>query len=298
MDLTWQYKNLSYLSKSGSQSYGTASRLSDTDLKGFTVAPQNVREDLFHRFEQSLNNEGLIARFEHLKNPLNPKIETTVYSLDKFIKLLANGNPNVIELLWTDESDILEMSPVGQKLRENRDLFISSRSKHNFGGYSVAQLYKIQRHRKWIVKGIIEKPERKKYGLPEYTLSCYGEVERFIKRELEKWNFSQYSLDDLERNELKEHCWELIFRVSQKTINWDNWPQNYLEAGFEKLVEKLNLNSEISALINQELKYQADLKEYNSWLNWKKNRNPERKIIEDKCGWDTKHGMHLIRLQK
>lgn len=42
--------------------------------------------------------------------------------------------------------------------------------------------------------------------------------------------------------------------------------------------------------------YDAALKKYNQYLSWKKNRNPERAVLEEKYGYDCKHGMHLIRL--
>lgn len=37
-------------------------------------------------------------------------------------------------------------------------------------------------------------------------------------------------------------------------------------------------------------------KKYEQYLTWKKNRNPERAILEDKFGYDTKHAGHLFRL--
>lgn len=42
--------------------------------------------------------------------------------------------------------------------------------------------------------------------------------------------------------------------------------------------------------------YDVALKKYNQYLSWKKNRNPDRAILEEKYGYDCKHGMHLIRL--
>lgn len=35
---------------------------------------------------------------------------------------------------------------------------------------------------------------------------------------------------------------------------------------------------------------------WNNYQNWKQTRNPKRAVIEEKFGYDTKHGMHLYRL--
>lgn len=48
-----------------------------------------------------------------------------------------------------------------------------------------------------------------------------------------------------------------------------------------------------SNLYNQ---YQSQLKDYNSYEIWLKERNKSRKVLEEKYGYDTKHAMHLCRL--
>jgi predicted nucleotidyltransferase len=44
--------------------------------------------------------------------------------------------------------------------------------------------------------------------------------------------------------------------------------------------------------------YQAALKHWNQYQNWRKNRNPARAELERRYGYDTKHAMHLLRLLK
>lgn len=43
-------------------------------------------------------------------------------------------------------------------------------------------------------------------------------------------------------------------------------------------------------------KYKSLLADYTSYNTWLKNRNPARKLLEDKFGYDTKHASHLYRL--
>lgn len=46
----------------------------------------------------------------------------------------------------------------------------------------------------------------------------------------------------------------------------------------------------------QEEQYKGALRRWNQYLEWKRERNPDRAILEEQYGYDTKHAMHLIRL--
>lgn len=294
----WFYDNLIFMTKHGSQCYGLANELSDLDLKGIVVPPSSVEYDLFHRFEQSENDTELHKRFDHLKNPKNPKVESTVYSLRKFMILAANVNPNIMELLWVDPSDFLVMTPVMEKLLDTRDLFLSSKAKFTFSGYSFSQLAKIERHRKWIVMGELMSPTREQFGLPPELTKGTTEVFGYIKSKVEEWNLNQYPLDEQLRSDLKETIWTLIDEISGKKVSWDNWPDAYAAGVIEKSRKDLSLKDEVIDLINKERAYDKALNNYKSWLRWKAERNPARRELEVKSGYDTKHASHLVRLMR
>ena len=40
------------------------------------------------------------------------------------------------------------------------------------------------------------------------------------------------------------------------------------------------------------------MQEWDQYQSWKKNRNIDRANLEAKYGYDTKHGMHLVRLMR
>ncbi len=48
-------------------------------------------------------------------------------------------------------------------------------------------------------------------------------------------------------------------------------------------------------LIGREKRYKAAVDHWHSYQTWLAERNPERAAIEAKYGYDTKHGMHLMR---
>jgi predicted nucleotidyltransferase len=296
--IPWLYNNTCFLTIAGSQAYGMATENSDLDIKGFTLPPLGIREHLFNKFDQAINNSEIEERFSYLKNLKNPKLESTIYSLSKFVQLAANCNPNVLELLWVDSSDILKINKVGEYLLSNRDLFLSSKTKYSYGGYSWAQFYKIERHRKWLIKGEITRPERKDYGLQGESLTGYSEIQRLVKRDIENWNLSKFGFDDLERNKLKDTIFDAVFRLSTNKITWDNWPEKFEEAALTKFLQDFNISEQITNLILRETKYKNDLREYENWLHWKEKRNLDRMNLEKNFGYDCKHGSHLVRLMK
>jgi uncharacterized protein len=298
MDLKWLQNNIIYLTVHGSQSYGLATELSDVDVKGICIPPQSVEDNLFHKFEQSDNHPVVEQQFNHLKNPKNPKLESTVFSLKKFFVLAANVNPNIIELLWTDPTDHYVVDETMEELLNSRDLFLSSKAKFTFSGYAFSQAAKIERHRKWLVEGELHQPTRSEFKLPDVSPRGFDEVNKYIKQKIEDWNLSKFSLEEMERNDLKETIWELITEVSGAKVTWDNWPEVYWLSVQNKLVHDLGLSEEVAKLIQAEYAYKRAVEKYNSWLNWKKQRNPARAILEEKSGYDTKHASHLVRLMR
>lgn len=119
--------NIILLGLGGSHAYGTNIETSDVDIRGVAV---NSKENIL------LGND-----FEQV---VNVKTDTTIYSLDKMIPLLANGNPNTIEILGLEKADYLYISDIGQKLLDNKEMFLSKRCVGAFGGYANQQLYRLQ----------------------------------------------------------------------------------------------------------------------------------------------------------
>lgn len=115
------------LGLSGSYAYGTHNENSDIDLRGIAL---NSKSDLLglSQFEQYVD-EGT---------------DTTIYSLKKTIALLIACNPSLLELLGLKAEHYLYVSPLGQALIDHRQLFLSKRVIHSFGGYADQQLRRLQ----------------------------------------------------------------------------------------------------------------------------------------------------------
>lgn len=117
----------------GSRAYGLETPESDWDTRGVCIPPKRYLLGI-ERFEQHVS----------------PDDDHVVYSLEKFVRLALAGNPNVVETLFSEGEALLEVTPLGEHLIANRDLFLSRRVGQRFCGYAREQLHRIRRHRRWI----------------------------------------------------------------------------------------------------------------------------------------------------
>lgn len=304
--MNWLLENTIFLSIHGSQSFGLSTDTSDLDLKGVCIPPANVRNDLFHKFEQGENQDSVLNLIKdyhyHLINPKNPKVESVIYSLDKFIRLCALVNPTILELLWMPEQFVLIKNKLlWGMLTDNRKIFLTKKVRVTYAGYAKQQLAKIQRHRKYLtLEKEPKRPERKDFGLNTENISReYGEIDAYIRREVEKWNFANYNLDQDDRFDLKEDCWDCVRHLNMAAdVDWPNWPEAYWKAGFVKLQNLIGLDKDVLKLVMAEKNYNDALKLYKGYEHWKNERNPERKEMERKFELDCKHASHLVRLYR
>ena len=296
----WLQNNLIYLTKAGSVAYGVNTDKSDLDIKGIFIPPKRIENHLFEHIEQIENNKEVETLCDQFKNPKNPKLESTCFSLKKFMVLASQINPNIIELLWTDDIDHIIVNSVMKSLIENRNIFLSSRVKFSFGGYAYSQLARINRHKQWIVKGELTEPKREDFGLPATKPKQLDEIFGYIKSEVERYNLSKFELDEMDRNDLKETLMELVNSLvkTNDPLGWDNWPDKYSDAVIYDMTSKFDLKDEVVDLICKEKEYKKALNQYNSWIKWKAERNPARRELEVKSGYDTKHASHLVRLMR
>ena len=153
-NLDWLQPSTILLCVHGSRAYGLATETSDLDIKGIAVPPR----EYFH---------GFLRKFEQVESK-NPDI--TIYDVRKFFQLAADCNPNIIEILWGADEDIIEISKWGEYIKHFRGNFLSQKAKYTFSGYAIAQLKRIKTHRKWLLDPPTHKPARKEFELPETTI--------------------------------------------------------------------------------------------------------------------------------
>lgn len=120
-------KSLLFVTFGGSHAYGTNIPDSDIDVRGCAL---NSRTDILGRtkFEQVIDNAT----------------DTTIYGFNKLIHLLSDANPNVIEMLGCRPEQYVFFNDIGRMMVEQRDMFLSQKAVHAFGGYATQQLRRLQ----------------------------------------------------------------------------------------------------------------------------------------------------------
>ena len=273
----------------GSKAYGTSTPESDTDIRGVFCADQiQVRTPFFPVREVNMEDEE----------------DGKLYELNTFMKLYCDMNPNIVETLWVDETSIIQTSPAYQHLRDHRDQLLSSKVAFTFSGYALAQLKRIKGHDKWINN---PQPAAAPRQTDYITL-----VHNFTSKRMFKLNIYEYqkgyrlipygdnlfglydapgydTFDDIfTLNTNSEHV-ENFYTKEQtfkdKIIGLLNNDPNYGVRRLPLFIVKFNKEE-----------YKRACEVHTNYWTWKRNRNEKRAALEEKNGYDTKHGMHLVRL--
>ncbi len=192
----------------GSQAHGLNTASSDLDTRGVCIPSA----------EHLLG----LTRFEQWSNHSNDHV---IYALDKFVRLALEGNPNIIETLFTNEEDFLFIDETyGRPLIEHRDIFLSKQVGVRFGHYAIHQLERIERHHRWLVEPAPQEPSPALFNAQDLG---------------GRWRFPD---------------------------------------------------------ANAERAFKAAHKKWKHYTTWRTERNPDRAVLEEAHGYDTKHAAHLCRL--
>lgn len=119
--------NVILLGLGGSHAYGMDKEDSDIDIRGIAL---NTKEEIL-----------LGQDFEQV---VDVSTDTTIYSFNKMLTLLAKLNPNTCELLGLEDWQYLKLHPIAKELIENKRMFLSKICIHTFGGYAGSQLRRME----------------------------------------------------------------------------------------------------------------------------------------------------------
>lgn len=282
-------QNLIFLFVRGSQAYGTNTAESDEDFGGVCLPSKHVILG-FEKFEQD----------ENWVDENGMKIDKSVYNVTKIFDLLCNNNPNIIDFVFAPDHCIRYSTPEWEKIVAIRDAFICKKAKWAYQGYAEAQLNRIMTHRGYLLNPMTE-PTREAFGLP--TQSIFPQTQLDVIARLSS-NYVKSDIQDSFFNEFKslfDHEGSIIFK---KHIETDMIP--FAIADFKKgqkqflrMISSVSgrfLKDEFEDMARKELAWLAAQEKWVAFKRWQKERNEKRKIMELKCGYDSKHAMHLVRL--
>lgn len=140
----WMKDNLCYSTIMGSQAYGTSTENSDLDIYAICIPPKHY---IFPHLSGYISDFGEAPpKFEqfqehHIKDvEADREYDINILSIVKVFELARQGNPNIIDMLFTSDSCVLFTSTVGNIVRENRKEFLSKKIWPRYKGYSYSQL--------------------------------------------------------------------------------------------------------------------------------------------------------------
>lgn len=144
--------NVHYEVIMGSMAYGVSSDTSDMDIYGFAIPP---KEDVFPHLRGEIPLfdpcEPQFKQFQKHKIIDNTALggkgreyDITLYSIAKYFRLLTDNNPNIIDSLFVPQSCVLHATPLAQRIREKRNIFLHRGCWAKFKGYAYAQIHKME----------------------------------------------------------------------------------------------------------------------------------------------------------
>jgi uncharacterized protein len=277
------------LAITGSQAYGLATEDSDTDYKGVFIATEPYYLG-FKTIEQKdsgwqdTNDPGLDdSIYATLDNPK----DMTIYELRKFLKLSIENNPNILEMLYFNPELYLYKTPVFDKIIEKRDLILSKKVKYSLSGYAYSQLRRVETHRKWLLDPPSQPPKVEDFGLTEGTVLSKTELNAFIE-------FLYILIKDKIEWEIEsEQMKSLLDEIDFKGVLTHHPLAEELLPEVQRLTRSSN---DFISLLHKTQLYRKEMKQWDAYQSWLKNRNKKRAELEAKCGFDSKHASHAVRL--
>lgn len=258
---------------SGSRAYGLNTPQSDTDLKGVFLLPKHAYYGL--AYTEQVNNES------------NDEV---YYELTRFVQLLVNSNPNILELLSTPEDCIRYRHPIMDLLQP--ELFLSKLCKQSFAGYAQTQIKKAR----GLNKKILNPMDKERKSLLDFCFIIHGQG---------SWSLTQWLIS---KNLKQEACGLVridhmrgvyaLFHNSQLSDGYLNGIISGPSANDVSLSSVEKGVAPMAIMSCNKDDYSRYCKDYNEYWEWVEKRNEVRyeNTMQHGKNYDAKNMMHTFRL--
>lgn len=129
------------LVRTGSRLYGTATDESDDDREGIFIPP---REYVFGLRSIDSVDLSIKATDERGRN-LPEAVDITYHVIHKYMRQALKNNPNLLELLFAPEENLLFANGLGRRLLAARHLFPHKELCDRYAGYARGQRRKLKK---------------------------------------------------------------------------------------------------------------------------------------------------------
>lgn len=255
---------------SGSHQYGTQRPDSDIDKRGVFIAPLPCA---FALFQTNFVGSGTIKQ----------QLQGALDSLDS--QEYAVVASHIKSALETDQGDLsLSVETVHRPDHDEE----------------------LQELRKFLKLAADCNPNIIEFLYVEHLIDrCEPEWERirehrdlFLSQKA-RWTFAGYAIQQLKR--IRIHRGYLLNPPDHKPTRTEfGLPESSkLPREHQNAIISLPdewLADDAKEIVHQEKRYASALQVWNSYHKWQRERNPARRELEAKYGYDVKHAMHLVRL--
>ena len=147
-DQKWIKSNLQYEVIMGSMAYGVSNDNSDVDIYGWCIPPKGYifphTQGYVHGFGPAPQNFEQF-QLHHVQDPSkHAEYDFTIFSVVKYLSLVADNNPNIIDSLFVPQQCVTQCTSLGMIFRDHRKSFLHKGAWHRFKGYAYSQLNKIR----------------------------------------------------------------------------------------------------------------------------------------------------------
>ncbi|MDR0608530.1 MAG: nucleotidyltransferase domain-containing protein [Planctomycetaceae bacterium] len=284
---------------SGSRAYGTSTPKSDTDIRGVFILPAS----------QYFRLNGNVEQVSDSTNDI------TYYTLKRFFQLAADANPNILELLFMPEDCVVKTSPEWKRVLEKRQSFISKRVLATYSGYAVSQIKRARGQNKLVNNPMPEtKPVKEDFCwvFPLRVLKeppQNGKMNYHLESDKimypDKMPFRPLKLNESEIDLSLCHCAAVEHAIDMYRLYDYGDKAKGVFRGDESadiVCESIPKEDEVDKfkgiLIYHKEAYERELKLWQQYWDWKKNRNETRwQDQENKMvNYDSKNLAHCMRL--
>jgi len=259
----------------GSRAYGTNIPESDTDYAGVFV--QSMDDILGMSYKEQINDDSN---------------DIVIYEVKRFLQLVEQNNPNILELMNTPEDCIIYKHPLFELILEHKNKFLTKQCANSFGGYAKQQIDKARGQNK---KQNWEKDKVTRKTPLDFCFVIGGDQDGVGSKNLNRWLGEQginQSECDLVNISNAQGVYSLYTGLpSTRGI--------VIENSTELRVSSTEKGSKPVAFISYNQNgYTKHCKDYSSYQKWLDERNEARWVDVKSHGQkiDGKNMMHCRRL--
>lgn len=273
----------------GSHSYGLNVETSDEDFKFIYI---DSMEDILSG---------------NATTQINVTDDYVGYEIGRYLELLRKQNPNIIEILYTDDKFIKYCDPLfRENIIKNRDSFLSNKVAFSFGEYAGTQIKKAQGTNKKFMNPM----DKERKTLLDFCWVGQGQGSIPLKSIIGKhpqWLFGCVAIDHM------KNCYHLFSDTSSKMRFMETEDEMirdhiYAHRKYNGIEDKDGVQIKLSSTDKDDVPvcifycniegFSKYCKDYLEYWNWVEDRNVARFVANSEPGmnYDRKNMMHCHRL--